>query len=156
SSMIAILRVCMCTLGASLYSSTASQPRSRFIAHLSAPARPSPDDTAEEGSDDLFGGHEGTITANLIEEQADCRGDRAGARTVGHVETVSGAGQFDVADRRAGHSAQPLDEGLRLRDRDHTVAGTVHHQKGRGLRVHPGDRRSLAEQVGVAALLLVD
>src|ERR1700760_2420691 len=88
-SMIAILRVCMCTLGASLYNSTASQPRNLFIAEPSSPVcLPTRDTTTGGGSDHLFGGHGGAVTANLVEEQSDCGGDRTGARAVGHVETV--------------------------------------------------------------------
>src|SRR3569623_2784341 len=156
SSMIATLSVCIWTLGASLYSRTASQPRCLFIPQPLHPTRPRRDDTAGEGSDDLFGGHHGTVAVNPVEEQSDRGVHRPGAGTVRHVETVSGTRQFDVSDRRVGHPAPPLDEALRLRDGYHAVAGSVHHQERRRLGMHARDRRRLAEQIAVLALLLVD
>src|ERR1700754_3120527 len=136
-SITASLRVCMCTVGVSLYSSTASHPLSLFNSHL-----------PYGGSlYNLFRPDQRTAAVNLIEEQADCRRHRPGAGAVDHVERVTGAWQLDVAHHRMRSRAQPLDEAARLFDRDDAVAGAVDDQERRCVGVHPGDRRRLAEDV---------
>src|ERR1700736_1880181 len=127
-SITASLRVCMCTVGVSLYSSTASHPLSLFNSYL------------PYGSlYNLLCFDQRTVAVNLIEEQADCRRHRPGARAVDHVERVTRAWQLDVAHHRMRRRAQPLDEAARLLDRDHAVASAVDDQERRRAGVHSRD-----------------
>src|SRR5690242_17444771 len=130
SSITASLRVCMCTVGVSLYSSTASHPLSLFTAH-----------PPSWGSlDHLLGPRERSVAVNLVEEQADCRRDRTGAGAVGHVERVAGARKLDIADHRVRGFAQLFDEAARLRNGDDAVAGAMDDEEGWCILVHAGDR----------------
>src|SRR5579875_1044037 len=126
SSMTAIFNVCICTFGVSLYSSTASQPLSRFTA-VSPSWR---DRTFGARSNNLFGGVSGQrqIAVDLVEEQPDCSGHRTGAGAVDQIEAVAGTGQLHIADRRMRHRPQPLDKTAGLRDRDHVVVAAVNDE----------------------------
>src|SRR5262245_33218385 len=95
SSITATFRVCICTLGVSLYSSTASQPLSRFTG-----VAPSwGDHTVGQRLNNLFG-RDLSVAVHLVEEQSDCSSHGAGPRPIGQIEAVPGAGQFHVADCR--------------------------------------------------------
>src|ERR1700709_2377327 len=92
-AITASFSVCMCTVGVSLYRSTASHPLSLFTRLYNL----------------LCPDHR-LVSVNFVEEQADCRGHRPGAGPVGHVEAVPRPWQLHVTDDSAGHAAQPLDE----------------------------------------------
>src|SRR3954452_18219916 len=131
--MTASFSVCMCTVGVSLYRSTASHPLSLFtrLYNLLCP-------------DHCL------VSVNFVEEQPDCRGHRPGSGAVGHVETVSCSWQLHVTDDRAGHAAQLLDEVPRLLHRNDRVTAAVDHQERRRTAVRAGDRRGLSEDLRVS------
>ena len=89
---------------------------------------PSSDRTTESFVFACFGSR--SILENLAEEPADRGHDRRRARTVDQVETVSDAGQFDVAHGGLGHRPQPVDERARLPDGDEAVVAPVYAEKG--------------------------
>src|ERR1700752_1840919 len=123
-SITASLRVCMCTVGVSLYSSTASHPLSLFKSYL-----------PYGGLYNRFCPAQRPVSVNLIEEQPDCRRHRPGARAVDHVERVASARQLDVAHHRMRCRAQPRDEAAGLLDRDHAVAGAMDDEERRRIGV---------------------
>src|SRR5262245_47006213 len=131
SSITANLSVCMCTVGVSEYSSTASHPLSLFTA-LPPTWR---------SLYNRFGPRERPASVNLVEEQADCGRHRPGAGAVDHVECVARTRELHVADHRMRLGTQPLDEASRLFDRYHAVAGAVDHEERRRIVVHLRDRR---------------
>src|SRR6478735_5376270 len=152
SSTIAILSVCMCTFGVSLYSRNASQPVSLLMMAGSPRTTSLKQGTLQSGagSDDLFGLDRRPGSVNLVEEQSDCGGHGPGAGAVGHVEPVAGARQLGIADRRARDPAQGVDEVAGLLDRNDRVAAAVDDQERRRVGMDPGDRRRVAEQFRVA------
>src|SRR5579884_1360223 len=152
SSITPTLIVCMCTFGVSLYSSTASHPLSRFTVAPSSCT----DLTFGRRSNNLFSPDRRPVAVDLVEEQSHGGGHRAGAGTVDQIEAMSGAGQLHVAHRRMRDRAQPLDEAARLFDGDHRVLTAVNHQEWRRFRVHPRNRRSLPEHLGVTCDPLLD
>src|SRR3954464_9365976 len=85
SAMTASFSVCMCTVGVSLYRSTASHPLSLFTRLYN-----------------LFDPGHRLVSVNFVEEQPDCRSRRPRPGAVGHVEPVPGARQLHVADHRTG------------------------------------------------------
>src|ERR1700712_4141379 len=130
SAMTASFSVCMCTVGVSLYRSTASHPLSLFTRLYNL----------------LCPGHR-LVSVNFVGEQANCHGHRARASTVGHVEAVSGARQLDVTHHRAGLAAQLRDEVPRLLNRNDRVAAAVDHQERRCTGMGAGDRRRPPEDL---------
>src|SRR5579875_1819334 len=136
SSITPTFRVCMCTFGVSLYSSTASHPLSRFTV---APS-PCTDLTFGRRSNNPFSPNRRAAAVNRIEKMYEGGDHRTGAGTVGQVEAVSGTRKLDIADHRTRDRPQPLDEAAGLLDRDHRVHAAVNHQERRRFRMHPSDR----------------
>src|SRR6478735_4424684 len=99
--MMAIFKVCMCTLGASVYSRNASQPLSLFTGYSSP---------AWRSLYNRLGLACRRVSVDLVEEQSDCLRHRAGTRTVGHVEPVTRAGELDVTDRCGRGGFETVDE----------------------------------------------
>src|SRR6185437_12625483 len=139
SSITASLSVCMCTVGVSEYSSTASHPLSLFT--VLPPTWRS--------LYNRLGPRERPASVNLVEEQADCSRHRPGTGAVDHIERVARARQLHVADHRMRHGTQPLDEASRLFDRYDAVARAVDHEERRRILVYPRDRGRLAEHLRV-------
>ena len=113
----------MCTVGVSLYRSIASHPLSLFTRLYDRP-----------------GPRHHSVSVNLVEEQPDRRGHRTGAGSVRHVETVSGTGQFDVADGCARLRAQLGDEVACLLHGDDGVSAAVDDEERWRVGVRTGDR----------------
>src|SRR6476659_9886757 len=145
-SITASLRVCICTVGVSEYSSTASHPLNRF---KGLPP-------VWRSLYNLFSSDQRPVSMNLVEKQADCSRRRPGAGAVDHVERVTRARELHIADHRMRRGAQFLDEAASLLDGNHAVACAVDVEERRRILVYPRDRRRLAEHVGVLRELASD
>src|SRR4051794_31291906 len=138
SAITASFKVCMCTVGVSLYSSTASQPRSLFTS-TSLPGR----------LYNLLLSDHRLVSTNFVEEQADCHGHRPGAGAVGHVEGMPGTRQLDVADEGPRHRPQLLDEVACLLHGDDRVATAVDDEEWWRIGVRARNGRGITEDLGM-------
>ena len=89
---------------------------------------------------------------DVVKEPADRRHHRCRAHTVDQVETVSHAGQFDVAHGGLGNRPHSVDERARLPDGDEPVVAPVHRQERWRERMDAFHRRCRTKDLGMTSL----
>ena len=93
-----------------------------------------------------------SFLVDVVKEPADRGHHRRGAHTVGQVETVSHARQFDVAHGGLGNRPHSVDERARLPDGDEPVVAPVYRQERWCERMNAFRGRCRTKDLGMTSL----